>query len=132
MTVRKVLIVSTRESLQEGLRALLASLPEIKTLEPAQSLERTRHTIINKRPDLVVLDVEGLGDQALEVLEMLRIDHPSTKSLVLVENMRQQTQVQVAGADVALIKGYPANELIETAKALLAPRNTRAEKGEQR
>jgi hypothetical protein len=63
---------------------------------------------------------------------MLRIDHPSTKSLVLVENMRQQTQVQVAGADVALIKGYPANELIETAKALLAPRNTRAEKGEQR
>jgi hypothetical protein len=43
--------------------------------------------------------------------------------LLLVDDMRQQTQAQVAGADVALIKGYPAHELIETVQALLSRRD---------
>jgi DNA-binding NarL/FixJ family response regulator len=71
-------------------------------------------------PDLVILDLtEGL----IELLQEIRIQCPGVKSLLLVEGMRQQTQAQVAGADVALIKGYPAHELIETVHALLLARN---------
>jgi DNA-binding NarL/FixJ family response regulator len=120
MEEKTVLIVSTRISLQEGLGALLASIPEIVILEQARSSEQATVIIGNQSPDMVVLDVEGLGEEVFELLAMLQKVHPNTKSLVLVESMRQQTQAQVAGGDVALIKGYPARELIETVQALLS------------
>ena len=122
MTEITVLIVSTRLSLHEGLGSLLTSIPEIRILDQARSAEQATGIIRNQSPDLIVLDVEGLGEEVLELLAMLKKDHPNTKSLLLVESMRQQTQAQVAGADVALIKGYPADELIKTAKALMALR----------
>jgi DNA-binding NarL/FixJ family response regulator len=125
MTVRTVLIVSTRRSLQEGLEALLASLPEIRILARVRSAEQAVGILENLSPDLLLLDVEGLGEESHQLLAMLQNNHPKSKSLVLVESLRQQTQVQVVGADVALIKGYPADELIETVKALLALGNTK-------
>lgn len=132
MGERTVLIVSTRQSMQEGLRVLLTSIPEIQILGQVRRTEQATGSIENFSPDLIVLDIEGLGEEVHQLLAMLQKDHPNTKSLVLVENLRQQTQVQIAGADVALIKGYPADELIETAEALLALGNTRAVKGEWR
>jgi hypothetical protein len=42
--------------------------------------------------------------------------------LVLVDGMRDQTRMQVAGADVALVKGVSAPELLETIIALLKTR----------
>jgi DNA-binding NarL/FixJ family response regulator len=120
MEEKTVLIVSTRESLQEGLGALLASLPEIRILARVRSAEQAAGILENLSPDLLLLDVEGHGEEVHELLAMLQKNHPYSKSLVLVESLRQQTQVQVAGADVALIKGYPADELIETVNALLA------------
>ena len=120
MTEKTVLIVSTRVSLHEGLEALLASIPEIRILVQARSETQATCIIRNQSPNLVVLDVERLGEEVHELLAMLKKDHPNTKSLLLVESMRQQTQAQVAGVDVALIKGYPADELRETVEALLA------------
>jgi DNA-binding NarL/FixJ family response regulator len=125
MEEKTVLIVSTRESLQEGLGALLASLPDIRILARAHSAEEATSIFKNLSPDLLLLDIEGLGEEVHELLAMLQNNHPKSKSLVLVESLRQQTQVQVAGADVALIKGYPADELIATVKALLALGNTK-------
>jgi DNA-binding NarL/FixJ family response regulator len=42
-----------------------------------------------------------------------------TRSIVLVEDSRQQQEAQAAGADVALIKGYPAAKLTATIQELL-------------
>ena len=120
MTEAKVLIVSPNADLREGLSALIASIPFLKLLDQGQDLEQTLRILERQQPDLIVLDMGGLGEEALLILEYSRRHQPMMKSLVLVEGMRHQTQAQVAGADVALIKGYPAHELLETVQALLA------------
>jgi DNA-binding NarL/FixJ family response regulator len=123
MIARSILIVSTRQSLQEGLEALLASIPEVGNLEHAHSAEQAMSIIENETPDLIVLDLEGFGEKVLGLLATRQKENPNSKSLVLVESLRQQTHVQVAGADVALVKGYPAHELVDTVQALLEREN---------
>lgn len=115
-----VLIVAKEASLREGLSALLAAIPGVGDTTQARGLADARQKIEAQVPELVVLDVDEDG---LEFLNAVRSSNPDTKCLLLVEGMRQQTQAQLAGADVALIKGYPAQELIETVQALLSRRD---------
>jgi DNA-binding NarL/FixJ family response regulator len=115
-----ILVVSRDASVREGMVTLLASIPEVGDIAQARGSIEALLSVEASKPDLVILDLaEGL----LEFLEEIRDHCPSVKSLLLVEGMRQQTQAQVAGADVALIKGYPAHELIETVQALLSRKN---------
>jgi DNA-binding NarL/FixJ family response regulator len=120
MTAAKVLIVSPTADLREGLSALIGSIPAVKLLDQEQDVGQTLHILEQHQPDLVVLDMGGLGEEALQILAFVHLHQLVMKILLLVEDMRQQTQAQVAGADVALIKGYPAHELLETVQALLA------------
>jgi DNA-binding NarL/FixJ family response regulator len=115
-----VLIVSATSTLQEGLEGLIASTPEVEKLKRVQGAPQALRIMKQRQPDLVVLDMEGLDAEVLDILAFIRQQKPAIKSLLLVEGMRQQTQAQVAGVDVALIKGYPAHELVETVQALLS------------
>jgi DNA-binding NarL/FixJ family response regulator len=115
-----ILVISREASLREGMVTLLASVPKVGDIAQARSrIEALRSVEVNK-PDLVILD---LAEGMLDLLEEIQGSCQGVKSLLLVEGMRQQTQAQVAGADVALIKGYPAHELIETVQALLSRKN---------
>lgn len=118
-----VLIVSATSTLQEGLGALMASIPGVEELQQIQGAAQALHMMEQRQPDLVVLDMEGLEAETSDILAFIRRHKSATKSLLLVGGTRQQTQVQVAGADVALIKGYPAQELVETVQALLLAKN---------
>jgi len=110
-------VVSKEASVRDGMVTLLKSVPEIGLIAQARSRSEALQSIKVSMPDLVILDLtEGL----LELLQEIQNQCPRVKSLLLVGGMRQQTQAQVAGADVALIKGYPAHELIETVRALLS------------
>lgn len=118
--VAHILVVSRDASLRDGMVTLLSSIPEIVEISQARNRFEALQSIEANTPQLVIVDlVEG----RLEVLHEIQIRWPRVKTLLLVEGMHQQTQSQVAGADVALIKGYPAQELIETVQALLLARN---------
>jgi DNA-binding NarL/FixJ family response regulator len=69
-------------------------------------------------PDLVVLDA---SEDPLGLLGQIQERYPRSRILLFVESVRQQTQAQVAGADVVLLRGFPAQALIETMQALLHP-----------
>ena len=112
-----VLIVAKKASLRGGLAALVEAIPGVDRVAQAHNPVEALKQAGMESPDLIVLDTDGGG---LDLLAALHGMCPGVKSLLLVEDMRQQTRAQVAGADVALIKGYPANELIETVQALLA------------
>jgi DNA-binding NarL/FixJ family response regulator len=120
MREARILVVSKEASLRDGMVTLLTSHPGIGEISQARSRSEALRLIKVSAPELVILDLrEGL----LKLLQDIRNQCPGVKSLLLVEGMHQQTQAQVAGADVALIKGYPAHELIETVQALLLTRN---------
>lgn len=120
MSKKQILIVSKDESLRGGLAALVRSIPNVGNVTQVSSPTEALRQVEEIEPDLIVLDT---AESYLDLLKDIQSMCPSVKSLLLVEGMRQQTQAQVAGVDVALIKGYPAHELIETVQALLSRRD---------
>jgi DNA-binding NarL/FixJ family response regulator len=117
MTQHQILIVAKQATVRSGLALLMEAIPGVGGIDQARGIADALQHAGLTAPDLLLLDA-GEGD--LDLLASLKSICPSLKSLLLVDDMRQQTQAQVAGADVALIKGYPARELIETVEVLLA------------
>jgi DNA-binding NarL/FixJ family response regulator len=112
-----VLIVAKEASLCGGLAALVEAIPGVDRVAQAHNPVEALKQAGMEPPDLIVLDTDVGG---LDLFTALHGKCPGVKILLLVEDMRQQTQAQVAGADVALIKGYPAHELLKTVQAMLA------------
>ena len=121
MKTPQVLIIAKKGTLRSSLAEFLRAIPGVGEVAQMQDQSEALKRIELNAPNLVVLDFEVGG---LEFLAELQIGCPGVRSLVLVDDMRQQTQAQVAGADVALIKGYPAHELIKTVQALLSHSNS--------
>jgi DNA-binding NarL/FixJ family response regulator len=71
-------------------------------------------------PDLAILDMEPLGDQALRLLQQIRGQQPGCRCIVLARDALQSQQAESAGADAALIKAFPAARLYEIVRQLLA------------
>ncbi|NIM94135.1 MAG: hypothetical protein GTO18_10545 [Anaerolineales bacterium] len=113
----QVLIIAKEKSLSEGIASLLISLPSVGNVGLARGHAEALLWAETNEPDLVILDMSTC---TLDLLEEIRSRHPDMKNLVLVDGMREQTRAQVAGADVALITGYPADDLFKTVKALVA------------
>ena len=120
MTKQQVLIVAREKTVRSGLARLTEAILGVGGVYQAHGEAEALQLAEVRAPDLLVLDV---GEDGLDLLVSLKALCPSMKSLLLVDDMRQQTQAQVTGAHVALIKGYPAQELIETLQALLSRRD---------
>jgi DNA-binding NarL/FixJ family response regulator len=71
------------------------------------------------QPDVVLLDASLPEDQVWGALREIKHAWSHTRSIVLVEDSQQKQKAQAAGADVALIKGYPATKLIAAIEGLL-------------
>lgn len=116
MKPQHVMIIARQDTLRGGLVGLIEAIPGVGVIDQVQSGEEAMQQAELTTPNLLILDMyEG----SLDVFTTLKELYPGMKSLLLVDDMRQQTRAQVAGADVALIKGYPAQELVETVQALL-------------
>jgi DNA-binding response OmpR family regulator len=72
-----------------------------------------------RRPALVLLDINLPGHKVSTVLRQIKIRQPQTWCLVLTDDVRQQQMVRDAGADVVLLKGFPAARLFATIEGLL-------------
>jgi len=114
------LIVARPGPLRASLQALMATMPQIEILaetsEPS-TLLRMRAGI---QPDIVLLDASFPEGQVLATLWQIKKEWSQTRSIVLVDDSQQQQRVQLAGADVALLKGYPAAKLIAAIEGLLS------------
>jgi DNA-binding NarL/FixJ family response regulator len=115
----KVLIVDDHAILRAGLRMLLESQADIAVIGEAGDGHETLQKVDDLRPDLVLLDLTLPKLSGLEILPLLKRNHPKVQILVLTMHddesyLRQALSTGAAGyvlkkaADIELISAIHA------------------------
>jgi DNA-binding NarL/FixJ family response regulator len=115
------LIVAGPGSLQSGLQALMTAMPQIKIVGQTHDAALALKMVADHHPDLVLVDANSPG-QVGTTLKQIRKESSHTRSIVLVEDAHQQQQVEAIGADIVLLKGFPAAKLIATIESVCPSR----------
>jgi len=115
-----VLVVAKPGPLRDSLVALLKSLPQVSTVEQANTAAAALRTIEVKRPALVVVDSNLPGGDACSMLNQVKARCPHTQCVVLSDTVQQYRQAEAAGASQVLLTGVPATKLSVTLEGLLS------------
>jgi DNA-binding NarL/FixJ family response regulator len=118
--VTLALIVARPGPLRNGLQALMTTMPQIEILAETTDPSALRRMGAGMQPDVVLLDASLPEDQVWAALGRIKAEWSQTRSIVLVEDSQQQQKAQAAGADVVLIQGTPAGQLIAAIEGLLS------------
>jgi DNA-binding response OmpR family regulator len=119
----RVLVLTPDEHLAYAiLGALREAAPGAQT-EIARSLEEAQRLVGQQRPDLFVLDVDGIHDLGQEFLYDLRTSHPNARAIVLtaVHLAAHREQAAGLGAIHFLEKPFPHGDFVDLVGALLQP-----------
>jgi len=115
-----VLVVAKPGRLRDSLRVLLNSLPGIATVEAMEDARAAMHAMTDCAPDMVILDTSISNDGGQSLLHEIKNAWPMTCAIAVAQDLEQQSQAVGAGADAALLRGFPTRQLFETIDALVA------------
>ena len=121
--VTLALIVARPGPLRNSLQSLMTTIPQIEILAETSEPSALLRMGAGIQPDVVLLDASLPEEQVWEALRQIKEEWCHTRSIVLVEDSQQQQEMEAAGADVALLKGYPAAKLIATIEGLLSQKD---------
>ncbi|HEX6733207.1 MAG TPA: response regulator transcription factor [Azonexus sp.] len=109
----RVLIVDDHALLRAGLRALLASEPDLEVVGEADNGRDAIRDAASLAPDLVLMDITMPGTNGLEAIAGLKQRHPAVRVLVLtIHKTHEYIQESLtAGADGYILKGASQDEL---------------------
>ena len=113
-------VVAPPGRLRDAWRALLLATPQIADVRQVASISPDLGELDAPGPDLVLLDVEALGETTWVLLEQIRAKVPHCRCIALVCSARQQREALEAGANVVLIKGFAAAQLSAAVEHLLS------------
>jgi two-component system response regulator DegU len=116
----RALIVTQRGSLQNGLQALVMSIPQVDIIGQVEDGSQALAIIQEHHPDLVLLDTNLPNNEEWQVLEQMKTLRPETRCIVLADDVRQQQEAKTLKADVVLLKGFPPAKLAETIETIIA------------
>jgi two-component system invasion response regulator UvrY len=113
----KILIVDDHPIVRAGLRRLLAAEPTIEICEAADGREAL-DALREKRPSLVILDLNLPGLGGIEVIARLKIADPEARILVLSmhDDYIHVTRALQAGAAGYISKNARPEELLEAVR----------------
>ena len=114
-----VLIVDDQPRARQSLRALLATLPFLASIQEASDGEQALACIEKSIPDVVITDVRMPGMDGLTVTRAIKARWPNVTVIVLSLYREYSEEALTAGANVFLCKGEPPARLIETLSAAL-------------
>jgi CheY-like chemotaxis protein len=118
----RVLIVDDRREVRDGVRALLATEPDLRVVGEAASGDEALGIALVLRPDLIVLDQEMPGSTGLDVLPKLRVILPATGVVMFTMARGISGRADLRGAAAVVAKDAPA-ELVATLRRLAAARS---------
>ena len=113
------LIVARPGELRDGVRALLAATPKIAHISEADDGTAALAIVRELCPQLAVLDCNIPVGDVPTLLTSIKAACPETKCLVLADGVEQQLEAESAGADVTVLKGFPAASLAQILARLL-------------
>ena len=118
----RILIVDDHPLMREGLRALVASVPEIEVVAEAADGAAARREAQLAAPDVVVMDLHMPGGNGVEATRAILAAVPSTRVLVLTmfEDDDSVFAAMRAGASGYLVKGAQQDEILRAIRSVAA------------
>ena len=110
------LVVSSSNSLQNGLLALMTTIPQVKAVLVAEDVNTTLRMVANHQPALVILDMSLHEIQ--DVITQVKAQYPRIQLIVLAEDVSQREAAEAFGVDHVLIKGFSAQKLVSIVENL--------------
>ena len=115
------LVVISPGDLQNGILALMTTIPPLGAVLVSEEIESTLRMVENHQPALVIMDTDST--QACEAIRKIKRRWPQIRLIALVEDIKQQDEATASGADRVLIKGFPAQKLVEIVEELTSADN---------
>ncbi len=118
----RVLLVDSHQLLARALAIVLGADPDLEVVGAQRDATLAAECISRTRPDVVLVSYPMLLTEAAHLTELLRVEYPDTKVLVLTSTVDEATlQVCVrAGAVGCVAKDRPPVELVRAIKQVHA------------
>jgi len=113
------LIIAEPGPLQESLRALVSTMPQIGAVDVMSDTNAGSAMGVSLCPALVLLDGCQIEGQPWLSVRRARTRWPGARIIVLVNSVEQQAEAEAAGADAVLLQGLPAGRLVAAMVRLL-------------
>jgi DNA-binding NarL/FixJ family response regulator len=119
MTNKSVLalVVSSPGALQNGLLALMTTVPQISAILVADDVNSTLRMVENHQPALVILDISAPDMQ--DVIKQIKELYPHIHLIVLADDIAQGKEAEELEVDNVLIKGFSAYKLVAIVENLI-------------
>jgi two-component system, NarL family, invasion response regulator UvrY len=110
----KILIADDHAILRSGIRRVLQQLPEIGTISEAQNGGQVLQLVRAEHWDVLLLDLSMPGQNALDVLKLVKIEQPTLPVLIFSMHAEERYALRTlqAGAAGYLTKDITADQLI--------------------
>src|SRR5258706_9090619 len=118
----KVLIADDHAVVRQGLRHILADIPELGQVGEASDGQDVLNQVRAEPWDVLVLDMSMPGRGGLDILKDVRRERPETRVLVLSMHPEDQFAVRMlkAGASGYLTKETAADELVKAVRKVMS------------
>jgi DNA-binding NarL/FixJ family response regulator len=100
----RVLIADDSAHARDGLRALLATWPEISVIGEASNGQEAIRLVTQYRPDAVLMDLHMPVLDGVQATRLIKQQWPTISVIVLTVYVVEQSATLAAGADAFLIK----------------------------
>ena len=116
----RIIIADDQDIAREGLRRILANIPEFEIVEMATVLPDVIKKVNDLKPDILLLDLLWLGDELAGIETIKRLGHevPETKIIAITVYKHLIELARNAGAKAAVTKDIPMRQLIEEIKGI--------------
>ncbi|MCM2321107.1 MAG: response regulator transcription factor [Pseudomonas sp.] len=121
-TPTRIALVDDHALVREGIRALLAAMPQIEVVGEAESAAEALELLERVQPDVLLVDI-GLQDSTgLELTRSLAERHPEVQVLILsmYDNLEYVRSSIRAGARGYVLKNAPSREIVAAIAAIAA------------
>jgi len=127
-----VLIANREVHPRRGLQALLAAWPQIEVVGAAANGVEAVQLVEKCRPDVALMDIPmpvpalsgAEGVDGLEAIRLIKSRWPQVRIVVLTMYTARRAAALAAGADAFLLKGCPAQDLLDAIASHAALRST--------
>jgi two-component system response regulator DevR len=121
-TAIRVLLVDDHEVVREGLKAILATAPDIQVVGEAASYAEAVALAARLAPDVAVVDVRLPDGSGVDACREIRSDRPATRVIVLTSYADRDALFAaiMAGASGYLLKQTRGRDLLEAIRTVHA------------
>lgn len=122
MPAIRIVLVDDHDLVREGMRSLLAEVPDIDVVGEAGTVGDALDVVIDRRPDLVLLDLRLGQEDGADVARQLRAAGARTRIVVLSahDSPAHLRAALAAGADGYLLKSVSAPALAQAIRDAMA------------